>query len=223
MQRHVSRVLFPEKSKVSFIRFHLLSFVSHRYFQIDQTINIDDLITKTLNYGIPVSYADKLLELRLHFPEPIGQTGSGQETYYVVLFLAVHKRRWNVWNIYVDPCPYVGKINAKHCQWRRHFARSKRLLKPDVDPCYDITDEVVLGRIKEGCLDQKGNYDHECEGKKYISFCLAVITPLFSGKLNQILHRTLGSITGKTVKISKWSQQKQQQKKSRKRRRHNNY
>jgi len=144
MQRHVSQVLYQNKSKVS------------------PDIDTDFLISETLNYGFPVSYTEGQLEMRLHFNAAIGHVGCGLEAHYAVLILKACNGNWRFMNFYVDKCPFSEK-NVKICHWKHHHNISSKLC-PNVEQGFDILDKTILYEIKHGCLDKYGSYNYEHEG-----------------------------------------------------------
>jgi len=152
MQRHVSQVLYPDKSKVS------------------PDVDADYLIIETLNYGVPVSYTDGRLELRLHFSAAIGHVGCEHEAYYTVLILEVHKGQWKFGNLYVDKCGFTENSKARKCHWRHDHQSATSKLYPNVEQDFDILDRTVLYEIKHGCLNRYGSYNHKREG--IIKICL---------------------------------------------------
>lgn len=154
MQRHVSRFLHTDKSKVA------------------PDVDDDFLITETLNYGVPVGFTDGHLELRLHFRKPIGYTGYGnEEAYYTVLILKACNGQWRFINFFVDRCPFSGTSKVRKCPWK-HCHSEKVKLSPNVERDFDILDRTVLYQIKRGCLDRYGSYNYEQEGisKRYFIF-----------------------------------------------------
>ena len=154
MQRHVSHVLFPDKSKVL------------------NGIDADYLITETLTYGIPVGYTNGRLELRLHFPMTIGHGFFGQEAHYTVLILEACERHWKFINFFVDVCPFSAELRIKKCHWKHHHHRYYQEKKngtavelcPNVEQGYDVFDRTVLYEIKNRRFTGKDHYSCEREG-----------------------------------------------------------